>query len=250
MLEQKVKERTAELEKTNFELIQFTSVASHDLKEPVRKVSIFSQRSKDLARDFNNPQFHEYMDNVIRSSKRMALLIDDLLNFARLSQARVDFQPVDLNVLLNHIKDDLQLTISEKKATIIHCDLPIVQGVELQLGQVFQNLISNSIKFAHPDRHPEIRIECEKEGANYLINYFDNGIGFENEMAEKIFDIFERLHPRDQYEGTGIGLAIVKKILASHGGSISAVGFPGEGAKFEIRIPCEDSVSRKQSASY
>ncbi|HYG15431.1 MAG TPA: ATP-binding protein, partial [Bacteroidia bacterium] len=151
--------------------------------------------------------------------------------------ARVDFQPVDLNALIDHIKDDLQLTISERKATIAHCHLPTVQGVELQLGQVFQNLISNSLKFAHHDRAPEINIDCHNEDANYVITYTDNGIGFENEMAEKIFDIFERLHPREQYEGTGIGLAIVKKILASHGGSISATGFLGKGARFDIKLP-------------
>ncbi len=237
VLEHKVKERTAELEKINYELMQFTSVASHDLKEPVRKVSIFSERSKELAKDFDNPQFHQYMDNVINSSKRMALLIDDLLHFSRLSQERFPLKDVNLGNLLDHIKDDLQLAISEKEAVVNVGKLPTMKGIELQLGQVFLNLISNSLKFSHENRRPEINISCVSRQDEYLIRYTDNGIGFNNEMSTKIFDIFERLHPREEYEGTGIGLAIVKKIITLHGGEITASSIAGEGSEFTIVLP-------------
>lgn len=237
LLEEKVKERTAELEKINYELMQFTSVASHDLKEPVRKMAIFSQRSKELAKDFDNDQFHQYMDNVIRSSKRLASLIDDLLAFARLSHAEALTREVDLNKLLHQITDDLQIAINEKHATIHINDLPIVKGIELHLGQVFQNLISNSLKFSHPGRPPVIDISACKNEGFHIIKFTDNGIGFDNNMSDRIFEVFERLHSKDQYEGTGIGLSIVKKIIDLHGGSIAASGKPGEGVVFEIMFP-------------
>ena len=237
MLEQKVKERTAELEKTNDELVQFTSIASHDLKEPVRKVSIFSQRAKELVPGSIGKEFHHYIDNVIRSSKRMALLIDDLLALARLSQEKIPFKPVNLNRVLEHILDDLQLVILEKNAVINAGSLPTILGIELQLGQVFQNLISNSLKFAASDRRPIVNIQCITKQQNYVITYTDNGIGFDNEMAGKIFHIFERLHTKHQYEGTGIGLAIVKKIVALHGGEITARGQHNIGATFIMVLP-------------
>ncbi len=243
MLEQKVKERTAELEKINFELMQFTSVASHDLKEPVRKVAIFSQRAKDIAKEFANDHFHNSMDNVIKSAKRMAMLIDDLLEFARISQTNLTFQPVDLNSLLVQIKDDLQVAIAEKKATIDFEPLPIINGIEIQLGQVFQNLISNSLKFSHPDRSPLIKITSEIKEDRLIIHYTDNGIGFENDLSERIFELFERLHNKGQFEGTGIGLAIAKKIIMLHEGEITATGVRGEGAHFTITLPYQSQVN-------
>ncbi|HEX2609333.1 MAG TPA: PAS domain S-box protein, partial [Flavisolibacter sp.] len=236
-LELMVKERTAALEKSNYELLQFTSVASHDLKEPVRKVSIFSNRLKEMAGDKENVQFHRYLDNIIASSGRMYRLIDDLLAFSRLSQSRLQLEEVDLNVLLHQITDDLQVAIDEKKALITYEPLPVIKGVSLQLGQVFQNLISNSLKFCDSSRSPEIRISVERKEPYWQITYMDNGIGFSNEHAEKIFEIFERLHSRDRYEGTGIGLAIVKKIIDQHGGAISAEATEGKGATFMIRLP-------------
>lgn len=236
MLERKVKERTAELEKINYELIQFTSIASHDLKEPVRKVAIFSQLAKGLAQSFENEQFHHYMDSILRTSKRMAALIDDLLAFARLSHTGVPKQRVDLNLLLQNIVDNLQIAIEEKGGNISVGQLPIVNGVEVQLGQVFQNLISNSLKFSDPERPPLIKIQAAQEDGFYLIDYKDNGIGFEQRMSEKIFELFERLNSQE-HEGTGIGLAIVKKIVLLHGGSIEAESAPGAGTRFIIKLP-------------
>ena len=237
MLEEKVRERTEALEKMNYELLQFTSIASHDLKEPVRKVAIFSQMAKQAAKDFPDERFQGHMDNIIRTSKRMAGLIDDLLGFARLSQTEQHMQPVDLNVVVQHITDDLQLAISEKEGQVEIEQLPTVRGVEVQLGQVFQNLISNSLKFSDSSRPPHIHIRAVQQDGKHIIYYSDNGIGFEEGMSDKIFEIFERLHTKEQYEGTGIGLAIVKKIVLLHGGTITASGTEGAGSQFVITLP-------------
>ncbi|RYZ18618.1 MAG: hybrid sensor histidine kinase/response regulator, partial [Chitinophagaceae bacterium] len=131
-----------------------------------------------------------------------------------------------------------ELAVKEKGATIHIGKLPHVEGIALQLGQVFQNLIANSLKFSHADRTPEIRLEAEPAGpGKWLLHYSDNGIGFKNEQAEKIFEVFQRLHTRDKYEGTGVGLAIVKRIIDSHHGQITAHGEEGKGARFEIVLP-------------
>lgn len=244
LLENKVKERTGQLEKTNYELMQFASVASHDLKEPVRKISIFSKMLRDQLSASMDPQDFKYLNNIIHSAERMKQLIDDLLSFSRLTEVNEHYETVDLNMILNQISDDLQIPIREKEASI-HCQhLPSITGVPFQLGQVFQNLLSNSLKFAHNDRKPEIRINTEQKmvdgKAFHKIIYQDNGIGFKQEHAARIFDVFHRLHTRDQFEGTGVGLAIVKKIIDLHRGIITARGSENEGATFEIYFPVVD----------
>lgn len=243
MLEQKVKERTAELEKTNYELLQFTSVASHDLKEPLRKISIFSKLLREKITSELPPELQKYLDNIISSSTRMAELIDDLLVFSRVSQSNPKFIKVDLNQLMQQIVQDFEISIIEKKATINYSTLPVIDGIPSQLGQVFQNLISNSLKFTHPHRKPVIQIVCELAGSEEFkqckISYSDNGIGFKNHYAEKIFEIFQRLHSKDEYEGTGVGLAIVKKIITLHKGTIKAYGRENEGSTFEICLPMQ-----------
>lgn len=242
LLERKVKERTAELEKINYELLQFTSVASHDLKEPLRKISVFSKLLRDRSKEIlTDPTLKKYIDQVIHSSGRMTKLIEDLLVFSKLSQQKEHFQMVDLSALLREIVSDLEIAMHEKNASVRFEDLPMVKGISIQLGQVFQNLISNSLKFSDPKRSPEISIKSEVIERNQMqfhrIVYTDNGIGFNNEYAEKIFDIFQRLHSKDAYEGTGVGLAIVKKIVALHGGEVRAHSFEGKGSTFEILLP-------------
>jgi len=241
MLEEKVGERTSELEKSNYELLQFTSVASHDLKEPVRKISIFGKMLQDQLSESLAATQKRYLNSIVSASERMAQLIDDLLAFSRLSHSNIIFEPVDLQQLLHGILEDLEIPIKEKTARIEQHHLPTIQGIPLQLTQVFQNLISNSLKFAHPDRQPFIHIESEKTEQNgmpyHRIQYKDNGIGFSNDQADKIFEVFYRLHSRDRYEGTGVGLAIVKKIIDLHKGSIQAYGDENEGARFEILLP-------------
>lgn len=240
-LENKVKERTAELEKINYELLQFTSVASHDLKEPIRKISIYGKMLKDRIGETIDTSSLKYLDNIVRSSHRMSVLIDDLLSFSRLSQEKPQFEKVDLNILVHQTLEDLELYIYEKDAVISIDKLPVIDGIPLQLGQVFQNLIGNSLKFAHPDKRPEITLRCEEfteDGSKYYtLTFNDNGIGFHAEFADKIFEVFQRLHSRAEYEGTGVGLAIVKKIITLHKGHIIASGKKNEGAEFCIILP-------------
>jgi len=241
ILEERVKERTAELEKTNYELLQFTSVASHDLKEPLRKISVYGAMLRDRVGSTLDQTSNRYLHSMINAASRMSNLIDDLLSFARLSQDNFTFERVDLSALLRQTLEDLELSINEKKAMFHIAQLPVIDGIALQLGQVFQNLISNSLKFAHPDRSPVISINCTSEripgNTIFTITYTDNGIGFKQEFSEKIFEVFQRLHTRTEYEGTGVGLAIVKKIITLHNGQIAARGREAEGAQFEIRLP-------------
>jgi PAS domain S-box-containing protein len=241
LLEQKVKERTSELEKTNYELLQFTSVASHDLKEPVRKISIYSRMLKDKLRDALDTSSTKQLNIIIDAASRMAQLIDDLLSFSRLSNAKVEFQEVDLTAVVKQVIDDLEISIQEAGATITVSHLPVIKGIALQMGQLFQNLMSNSLKFRHPERPPAITILCEtllvENGRAFKITYTDNGIGFRQDQADKIFEIFYRLHNRNLYEGTGVGLAIVKKIIDFHKGSITAKGEENQYASFEIILP-------------
>jgi signal transduction histidine kinase len=179
----------------------------------------------------------------------MRNLIKDLLSYSRTTMIDEGPQPVDLNEILYNTQSVLKTSIDEKKA-VIHADhLPKVQGIDFQMQQLFENLIGNAIKYCKPGVEPEVKITCEKvrqsHSANNLeeaqrfhkITFADNGIGFEQEYASKIFDLFQRLHGKGEYEGTGIGLAICKKIVQGHGGSIEAFGIPGVGASFHVYLP-------------
>lgn len=254
ILEHKVKERTEELQKANLELeasnnelLQFASVASHDLKEPLRKIHMFSNLIKDkyLA---HMDGAGDYMDRIINASARMTKLINDLLTFTRLSVSS-SFENTDLNKIVEEVMSDLELSISEKHAIIEVDDLPSAEIITGQMRQVFQNIISNALKFCKKDEKPRIKITAEiiehcafdaprvKEGDYCRIVIRDNGIGFDNHYAEKIFTIFQRLHSREKYDGTGIGLAITKKIIEKHNGMIAASSRENEGAKFTIILP-------------
>ncbi|MGZ3998732.1 MAG: PAS domain-containing protein, partial [Flavisolibacter sp.] len=259
ILEQKVKERTVELQKANMELessntelLQFASVASHDLKEPLRKIHIFSNLVKDryLA---NMDGAADYLERIISASARMTKLINDLLTFTRLS-VNASFENVSLNRLVDEVMSDLELAITEKHATIEVDDLPKVDAITGQIRQVFQNIISNALKFTRKDEKPRIKITCDivdrcaidakvdKDGEFCRIVIKDNGIGFDNQYAEKIFTIFQRLHSREQYDGTGIGLAITKKIIERHKGLIAATGKENEGSRFVIVLPLKQEL--------
>lgn len=253
ILEQKVFERTHELletnkklEESNHDLQQFASVASHDLKEPLRKIQVFSSIIKDKQQ--RNEGIEAYLDKIVNSSERMSKLIEDLLNFSRLSQADI-FKPTSINEIIIEILSDLELTISEKKASIIVDEIPIIDAVPGLIRQLFQNIISNALKFSLRGKTPVITIKASiTEGLLFAsennvhdnfckIVVTDNGIGFDEKYASKIFTLFQRLNTRDQYEGTGIGLAIVKKIVDKHNGQIIANSTPGSGAAFTILLP-------------
>jgi len=254
VLEQKVRERTQELERTNSELeasnselMQFASVASHDLKEPLRKIHIFSNIIRDRFLQ-NDEGAQDYITRIINSSARMTKLINDLLAYSRLPVNHF-FERVDLNIIIGEVLSDLELSITEKNARMEIDPLPVLEAVPGQLRQVLQNIISNALKFTRPGVPPHIRLRCTyhatlnpdapelEAGPICRLKISDNGIGFDEQYAQKIFTIFQRLHAREQYEGTGIGLAITKKIIDRHNGYVNAYSREGEGSTFVLMLP-------------
>jgi len=240
---------TRELELQNSELEQFAYVASHDLQEPLRKIQTFTELIKE---NFEDKEFTtKYLNKLDSSAKRMSKLIKSLLEYSRLTKEKDEYNEaeVDLNSLVKDIKQDFELLIEEKNA-IIDCDLlPSVTGNRTQLGQVFSNLISNSLKFAQVAPVIKIRSQIVPKskiiGAPEYLSDFDytyisvedNGIGFEQKYSNLIFTLFQRLHGKNEYSGTGIGLALCKKIIENHNGFVSATGKLGKGATFHIYLP-------------
>lgn len=234
------------LERLNSELSSFTYIASHDLKEPLRKIQLFASRIEELK--YSPDKSKDYVTKIRNSASKMQMLIDNLLSYSQISNDASHFEKVNLNEIIRSVKSDLEVSITEKGATL-ECDkLPVVSGVPHQLHQLFQNLVSNAIKFSKPGVTPRVMITAriikgpdvpfERSNNRYHhITIADNGIGFEQDVADKIFEVFQRLHPSDVYSGTGIGLAIVKKIVENHNGVISAEGKPGVGAVFNLYLP-------------
>jgi len=253
-LELKVAERTKELsdkndelEMRNHELQQFAWVVSHDLKEPLRKIETFIKIIKEryLVRD---EKAVDYVNRTVRSSQRMGKLISDLLDYSRLSSDVLP-EKASLNDILSEVLSDFDYLIEQKSAVIEIDDLPTITGVPSQLRQLFQNLIGNSLKFTKPDAVPLITVKAERVEnkdfdssvtpvGNYCrIIVTDNGIGFNEVYLDKIFKIFQSLNDRNSYEGTGIGLAIAKKIIEKHNGLLTAKSQEGNGASFIIVLP-------------
>lgn len=248
-LERKVRERTKLLEETNAELEQFAHISSHDLQEPLRKIQTFAHIVKDEAADLANENIKRYIDKIINTSSRMSRLLKDLLSFTKINQQEPE-TIVNLNDIVSQIKEDLELALTQTHATLTSETLPSVKGRPLQLRQMFYNVINNSIKYKKADQPPVISISCamlEAEKRKTFItledtHYWeivikDNGIGFDQKYANQIFTVFQRLHSRSSYEGTGIGLAITKKVVANHRGEIFAISSPGNGAAFHLILP-------------
>lgn len=234
-LERKVQQRTLELERKNKELEQFAYVASHDLQEPLRTTTSFVELLRKQYQGQMDEKADKYIDYIVQSNDRMKTLIHDLLDYSRIGREKKLVQ-VDCNHLLAEVLEDLHQGIRENEAIIRAGELPIVNAFRTELKQLFQNLVTNSIKFRKSNESPVVEINAEKEHGTLTFSFRDNGIGIEPTYQEKIFIIFKRLHKRSDYEGAGIGLAHCKKIVELHGGKIWVESVPGEGSTFFFTI--------------
>lgn len=234
-LQENLKESIHKLEISNKELEQFAYVASHDLQEPLRMVGSFTQLLEKKYKDNLDADADDYIGFIVKGSHRMKDLIDDLLKFSRLNTEKKEFQLSDLNQIFDSVILDMKSTIEEENAHIIRDNLPIVSCDSSQIGQVFQNLISNSIKFHQTP--PLIHISAEENDNEWILGISDEGIGIDPDHHQKIFDVFKRLHTREEYAGTGIGLSICKRIIERHNGRIWVESEPGKGANFYFTIP-------------
>jgi len=252
ILHKKVLERTAELERSNRSLEEFAHAASHDMKEPIRKIHFFSDSLKSSLASKLSPSEARMFERMENATKRMGLLIDDLLEYSHASYQPHQMEEINLNDKIKKVLEDLELTIEEKNAVITVEKLPTVKGFRRQLQQLFHNLISNALKYNKPDQVPEVVIRSQlvkghevpqpllPEQLNkefYLIEVIDNGIGFEQDNAERIFQMFHRLHGKAEYPGTGVGLSIARKVVENHNGYIWAESEPGQGAQFKVLLP-------------
>ena len=235
-LERRVEERTAELVRSNRELEQFAYVASHDLKEPLRKISNFTGLLEKRYKGKLDEKAEQYIHYVVDGAHRMETLIDALLAYSRVGRGELTFNPVDMEAVLAQTLEDLQMSLEETHAAVSHGPLPVVRANQGQVGQLLQNLIANAVKF-RGEEPPRIHISAAKEGNQWIISVADQGIGFDPEQGERIFGIFQRLHTRLEYPGTGIGLAVCKKIVERHGGRIWAESEPGKGSVFHFTLP-------------
>ena len=240
--EEEVRRSHDELERSNQELEQFAYVASHDLQEPLRMVSSYMGLIERRYKGRLDPDADDFIGYAVDGAKRMKMLINDLLQYSRVGTHGKIFGPVDCEKLLVEVLEHLQLLIEDNGATITHDRLPTVIGDDVQLARLFQNLINNALKFRKDDP-PSIHISVEPNNGNWLFSFRDNGIGVSPKFADRIFEIFQRLHGSEEYPGTGIGLAICKKIVERHGGRIWVQSEQGNGATFIFTIPRQDSDS-------
>ena len=248
-LNRQLLENISRLETANKDLDLFAFMASHDLQAPLRKIRMFSDRLLSDHKQSMNKDGQLYLARIQEVSKRMQDLINDILRFSKISGEKESFQEVDLNGVVKEVISEMEVPIREKGASVTLDDLPVLPVSAVLMGPLFSNLISNSLKYSKKDELPQIRIRHEMTptgiangGKETDMKYCriiieDNGIGFDQKYAEQIFDMFRRLHPSAQYEGTGIGLALCKKIVEKHKGFISARSKPGEGSVFIVSLP-------------
>ncbi|MEO6254482.1 MAG: ATP-binding protein, partial [Ferruginibacter sp.] len=242
------------LEKMNKELQSFAYISSHDLQEPLRKIQTFASRITDKEKENLSENGKDLFKRMQASAERMQSLIDDLLAYSRTHTLERDFQKVNLNAIIEKVTQDLKEEIEQKHATIENPKICEAKAIPFQFQQLFYNLISNSLKFSNPEHPLHITINSEHSEGSKLdnknlqsdkfychISVADNGIGFEPQYNEKIFELFQRLHGKNEYTGTGIGLAIVKRIVENHNGIIAANGELGKGATFDIYLPLDSN---------
>jgi signal transduction histidine kinase len=236
-----LEQRARELARSNAELEQFASIASHDLQEPLRKVQTFAEQLRVREHDQLSENGRDYLERMSSAARRMQDLIDDLLRFSRVTTNTRPFVTVDLTTTAHEVTADLDGVIDDTGATVELGELPTVQADPLQMRQLLQNLLSNALKFHRDGVAPHVKVVGRVDGGLAEIAVSDDGIGFDERYAQRIFRVFERLHGRGVYPGTGIGLALCRKIVERHGGTISATSAPGEGATFLVTLPVEHS---------
>ncbi|MBD2309425.1 response regulator [Chroococcidiopsis sp. FACHB-1243] len=253
LLEQETR-YSQELARSNAELQQFASIASHDLQEPLRKIQAFGNRLQEKYGNVLNEQGADYIRRMQNAAQRMQILIDDLLVFSRITTRAQPFITVNLAKVAKEVLSDLEVLIQQTEAQVELSELPSIHADPLQMRQLLQNLIGNALKFRRKNEPPRVKIYSqiidnrEQLTENLLNTYLcqitveDNGIGFDQKYCDRIFQVFQRLHGRSEYEGTGIGLAICRKIVERHGGSIAAESMPSQGAKFIVMLPVHQSL--------
>jgi PAS domain S-box-containing protein len=243
--EEELKRFTAQLERSNRELQDFASVASHDLQEPLRKIQAFGDRLRTRYEPALGPEGKDYLDRMLNAAGRMSTLISDLLTFSRVTTRAQPFKPVDLGEIARDVVSDLEARVEQTGGRVDLGPLPRIEADAMQIRQLLQNLIGNALKFHKPGERPVVRVDAEiapangsaAEGNVCRLTITDNGIGFDEKYLDRIFNVFQRLHGRNTYEGTGIGLAVCRKIAERHHGSVTARSVPGQGSTFVVTLP-------------
>ena len=242
--EEKLRQFTVQLARSNRELEDFAYVASHDLQEPLRKIVVFGERLKEKNNGKMEPDSLDYLDRMQNAAGRMQILINDLLTFSRVTTKAQPFAPVNLAEVAKGVLEDLEGRIELVKGRVEVGALPVIDAEPLQVRQLLQNLIGNALKFRRPEEPPVVKVDAQiipdpvtpdKQLCRLTVS--DNCIGFDEKYLDRIFNVFQRLHTRNEYEGTGMGLAIVRKIALHHGGDITAKSKPGEGSTFILTVP-------------
>ncbi|MBI4423146.1 MAG: hypothetical protein HY554_05435, partial [Elusimicrobia bacterium] len=231
-------ELNRELARSNDELEQFAAAASHDLREPLRKVAAFSDLLAASLADRLTESERRYVASIVDGAGRMQRLVDSLLELARLGKGEPRRETVDLGALFDRVLADLLVAVQEAGAAVTRSPLPRVTGDPEMLGRLLQNLISNAVKF-RAKAPPEVRVSASREGASWRISVEDNGIGIDPVWHDRLFAMFRRLHGRDRFPGNGLGLALCKKIVERHGGRIWVESEPGRGASFRFTLPAD-----------
>lgn len=252
-VEETLSQKAAELARSNAELEQFAFVASHDLQEPLRKIQAFGDRLRGKCDGLLPPEAQDYLDRMHSASARMRNLINDLLTFSRAIRSTEPFAPVDLNVVTREVLGDLEVRIEKSGATVEVGQLPTIEADAMQMRQLLLNLIGNALKFQPAGAKPFVKISGRQitasSGAELCeLAVQDNGIGFDEKYLDRIFAVFQRLHGRTEYEGTGVGLAVCRRITDRHGGTIVARSKPGQGATFIVTLPLQQTQPRPSAA--
>ncbi len=244
LMQEQLKIHSKKLEISNRELQDFASVAAHDLQEPLRKIQSFADRLQAKLRESVPEDARDYLDRIVSSAHRMQTLINDLLTYSRVTTKAQPFVPVDLNQIVAQVVSDLEIRLEQSQGKVEFGGLPTLEADPTQMRQLFQNLISNALKFHKPGKPPQVTVKMQPGDSNtsVQIRVTDNGIGFDEKYLDRIFTIFQRLHGRFEYEGTGIGLAVCRKIVDRHAGFITAESKSDQGSTFLVTLPLKQKL--------